>query len=78
MGSGTPPVQILPAGAQNDQMCSTPLKIIGRPPTAQNGGSRGVIVTLGELIRLAARARRMLSFLLSYRAAPAPRHPAQR
>jgi hypothetical protein len=29
------------------------------------------VVTLGALIRLAVRARRMLSFLLSYRAAPA-------
>jgi hypothetical protein len=38
MGSGTPPVQILQAGAQNDQICTTPLKIIERPPTAQNGG----------------------------------------
>ena len=36
MGSGTPSVQILQAGAQNDQICSTPLKIIERPPTAQN------------------------------------------
>jgi hypothetical protein len=39
MGSGTSPVQTLQAGAQNDQICSTPLKIIERPPTAQNGGS---------------------------------------
>jgi hypothetical protein len=37
----------------------------------QIGDSRGVVVTLGALIRLAVRARRMLSFLLSYRAAPA-------
>jgi hypothetical protein len=33
--------------------------------------ARSVMVTLGALIRLAVRARRMLSFLLSYRAAPA-------
>jgi len=39
MGSGTTPVQILQAGAQNDQICSTPLKIIDRPPAAQNEGS---------------------------------------
>jgi hypothetical protein len=32
---------------------------------------RGMMVTLGALIRLADRARRMFSFLLSYRAAPA-------
>ena len=30
-----------------------------------------MLVTLGALIRLADRARRVLSFLLSYRAAPA-------
>jgi hypothetical protein len=41
------------------------------PSLAQNGGSRGAVVTLGALIRLAVRARRMLSFLLPYRAAPA-------
>jgi len=38
MGSGTPPVQILQAGAQNDQICPTPLKIIDRPSAAQLGG----------------------------------------
>jgi hypothetical protein len=39
--------------------------------TAERRFARGVMVTLGALIRLAARARRILSFLLSYRAAPA-------
>jgi hypothetical protein len=51
MGSGTPPVQIVQAGAQNDQICSTPLKIIDRPPAAQNGIARcqfRALITLRE------------------------------
>jgi hypothetical protein len=35
MGSVAPPVKIVQDGAQNYQICTTPLRIIDRPPTAQ-------------------------------------------
>ncbi|HKD87490.1 MAG TPA: hypothetical protein VKB62_03065 [Streptosporangiaceae bacterium] len=52
-------------------MCLKPVTADWASTRADRRFARGMMVTLGALIRLAGRARRMLSFLLSYRAAPA-------